>query len=442
MFGVPGKQLFAALPKSPIRGMLAAAGRLFVFAGGEGGAIASAYEVFADSTFTELGQIGTGTTPVQAFVNGTQMFIIAGNQGYLADGATITPVVPAMTGGFLDGYFFAAQPVVPPGLEGTRFRFSALRDGSVWDPLDFGTAEAYPDYIRSILANREQLWIFGQEHTEVWENVGDLDNPFQRIQSAMIEEGCSASWSPAKDEIGGTYWLSGDTRGGPVVMGAKGWSPERISTHAVEQAIQKYADVSDAVGYCYQQDGHAFYVLSFPSADATWVWDRSSGMWHERGFWDNTVSRYRADKARFHAFVFGKHLVAPGTNGLLYEQAFKFKDDAGFPLRRMRVSPHVNQEAQFVRHLSLQIDMQVGEGINAGGFDPATVMLRFSDDGGRSWSSEFQLSAGKVGQMLQRVKMWRLGYSRDRVYEVVISDPIDVCLVNGYLDVQVGGKVA
>jgi hypothetical protein len=106
-------------------------------------------------------------------------------------------------------------------------------------------------------------------------------SPLQRIQGAFNELGCAAPYSVAKMD-NGLFWLGRDRRGEGIVYRANGYSGVRISTHAVEWQIQQYADMSDAIAYTYQQDGHSFYVLVFPSANTTWVYDAATQAWHER----------------------------------------------------------------------------------------------------------------------------------------------------------------
>ncbi|MFE1676613.1 hypothetical protein ACFMJE_18460, partial [Acinetobacter baumannii] len=80
-----------------------------------------------------------------------------------------------------------------------------------------------------------------------------------------------------------------------IVYRAVGYTGKRISTHAIEYAIQSYSTITDAIAFTYQQEGHSFYVLTFPTADKTWVFDVSTELWHERaGFVDGEFTRHRA----------------------------------------------------------------------------------------------------------------------------------------------------
>ena len=128
-----------------------------------------------------------------------------------------------------------------------------------------------------------------------WYDYGGPDFPLQRIQGAYNEIGCVAAYSVAKLD-NGVFWLGADARGEGIVYRTNGYTGVRISTHAVEWQIQQYASMSDAVAYTYQQDGHAFYVLNFPTANTTWVYDAATQAWHERaGFVSGAFTRQRAN---------------------------------------------------------------------------------------------------------------------------------------------------
>ena len=138
-------------------------------------------------------------------------------------------------------------------------------------------------------------WVFGQNSVEVWYNAANPSFPFSRIQGAFNEIGCAAPYSVAKLD-NTVFWLSKDARGYGMVYRASGYTGQRVSTHAVEWQIQQYSDISDAIGYTYQQDGHSFYVLIFPNANTTWVYDASTQAWHERAGWYNGAwTRHRSN---------------------------------------------------------------------------------------------------------------------------------------------------
>lgn len=93
-----------------------------------------------------------------------------------------------------------------------------------------------------------------------------------------------------------------------------------------------------------------------------------------------------------------------------------------FPVRRLRQSPHYSTEQIRQFFTMFQLDIEAGMG-NPDAPDPQ-VMLSWSDDGGHTWSPERWVSAGKQGEYARRAIWWRCGTSRDRVWRIVVSDPV------------------
>jgi len=339
-------------------------------------------------------------------------------------------VVTAVQGAFLDGYFIA-QVAPDPGeaLSNKKFAVSKLYDGLHWDPLDYGIKEGYPDALAAILADHEELWLFGTQTTEVWRNEGSADFPFRRDPSGFIHQGCRAPWTPTS-LAGQVFWLGGDARSKAVAWRAQGFQPQRVSTHAVEQAWNQYARVDDAEAYGYIENGHAFWVISFPSADATWCYDVTTQSWHQRASWDG--SNLHRHRSRWHAFVFGKHYVSDYETGDIYESSVNFYSDNGADIRRVRAAPHIANENTHQFHHFLQLDMEVGVG------EPTSMTLAWSNDGGHTWTAPVSASAGANGDYFQRVIWRRLGKARDRVYKVTITGQTKVALANAYVRITQG----
>lgn len=445
LIGTPGLRLFTTLPDYPVRCLTAGSSRLFGVAGG------TVYEIFNDGHFTVLGNVNISPNPAQMFLNGNQIFIVSGGTGYIADGVGVHAVQPASTGTYINGYFVAAQP------NSRRFYLSAINDGNSWDPLDFGEKNGNPDPLAAVYQAFNQLWLFGFETTEVWMNTGNANFPFQLVPGGLMQIGLYAPWSVGT--IGNAIlWLGGDQSGRGVVYQATGLNPTRVSNHALEWKIQnEYGSIIDAIAYTYQDSGHYFYVLSFPNANATWVYDLSTNSWHERAYWDTHTGTFQSHLARSHAFVEGfgptneKHFVGSYLDGKVYEQSLTLYTDDGNPIRRLRTCPHITDEMLWYRYHYFQLDMQTGvadggDAVNLEGLENfplvnlegPQMMMRWSDDGGFTWSNENWTGAGSLGQYRKRVIWRRNGRSRDRVYEISSSEPIEHVWVAAYLRVEKG----
>jgi hypothetical protein len=426
----PGLRLLATVGTGPIMGLWHFGDYLYVVSG------VSLYRVNTSWVSTFLGTV-TGTGQVSMADNGTQLFIACNPNGFIYNASTlvfakITDVdfAGAVNVGYLDGYFVFNEP------DSQRFWVTSLLDGTSIDPLDFASAEGYPDQIVSLLVSYREIWLFGSNSVEVWYDAGTPDFPMARIQGAFMETGCIAAYSPAKLD-NAVFWLGADARGQGLVYRANGYTPARVSTHAVEFAIQSYGDITDAIGYTYQQEGHSFYVLIFPTADATWVYDVSTQLWHERaGFAEGQFTRHRSNcQMSFSDEI----VVGDYQDGRVY--AFDldvFADDGQIQrwLRSWRALPTGQNNLKRTAQHNLQLDCETGVGLNTGqGSDPQ-VMLRWSDDGGHTWSNEHWKSMGAIGSYGYRTIWRRLGMTekiRDRVYEICGTDPVKIAIMGAEL---------
>jgi hypothetical protein len=378
-----------------------------------------------------------GTGPVTFADNGTQIFIAANPLGYIYNEVTnvfakITD--PDFTGAgtvcYLDGYFVYNEP------NSQKIWITQLLDGTSVDPLDFASAEGSPDGVVALNTIHRELWVFGTDTTEVWYDSGATDFPLIPIQGAFNETGCLAPYSVAKLD-NSLFWLGNDPRGFGVVFRSNGYAAQRVSTHAVEYAIQNYGSISDAVAYTYQQEGHAFYVISFPSANATWVYDVATGSWHERASLVNgEFARHRSNcQCNFQSTT----LVGDYVNGNIYKFDLDVYADNNAPqkwLRSWRALPSGQNNLKRTAQHSLQLEIESGVGLNLGQGDDPQIMLRWSDDGGHTWSNEHWKSMGKIGEYGYRNIWRRLGMTqklRDRVYEISGTDPVKVAIMGAEL---------
>ena len=463
----PGLLNLATIGTGPIRGLWSFSSdntSAFVVSGN------SLYKINTSYAATFLGNV-TGTGPVSMSDNGIQLFIAVNGPSYIYNNSTnvfgqITdPDFPgAITVGYIDGYFVFNEP------NSQRIWVTQLLDGTDIDPLDFASAEGSPDGVVGLIVDHREVWVYGTNSVEVWYNAGSLDFPLQRIQGAFNEIGCISAYTIAKMD-NGLFWLGSDARGQGIVYRANGYTGQRISTHAVEWQIQQYGNLTDALAYTYQQDGHSFYVLIFPSANTTWVYDVATGAWHERAGWsDGTFTRHRSNCQM--AFN-NKIIVGDYDNGNIYAFDLNTYADNGQIqkwLRSWRALPTGQNNLKRTAHHAMQIDLETGVGLDGysvtesvffitetggnylvtetndyfieeqqipgtQGADPE-VMLRWSDDGGHTWSNYHTASVGKIGQYYYRVWFRRLGMTlklRDRVYELSMTDPVKTAIMGAEL---------
>lgn len=309
----------------------------------------------------------------------------------------------------------------------------------VVNPLSFASAEGDPDRILALAISNSYLWLFNERTTEIWTYTGDIDFPYERVSGGIIEVGIAAASSLAKIK-GRLFWLGREDSGQGVIYTAEGFVPRPISTKALEGAIAKYSDISSATAYSYSQGGHDFYVLNF--AEMTWVYDLSSGMWHERAF--TNAGNLERHRGQVHSFfpALGIHLIGDYASNKIYRFSETQYTDDGTEITRMRVSPHISATGKQLFCSLFELDMEAGVGNeNPPGDDPQ-VMLTWSDDGGHTWSNESWTSAGGqvggIGDFRKRVRWRRLGRFRQRTFKIKITDPVKVAILGANLQVEVG----
>ena len=461
----PGLRLIKPVGTGPVRGLWTFDNNMYVVSGN------TLYKLDLSYNITTIGVVANDG-PVSMTDDGIHLMVACNGPSFVYNAQTnvfgeITdPDFPgALTVSYLGGYFVFIEP------NSQRVWTSTLLDPLTIDPLDFASAEGDPDHLISSITDHSEVWLFGGNSVEVWYNsaAAGAGFPLSRIQGAFNEIGCAATYSVAKLD-NGLFWLGADDRGRGIVYRSQGYTGVRISTHAVEWQIQQYGDISDAIAYTYQQDGHAFYVLTFPTAQATWVFDVAAQAWHERAsFTNGSFSRHRSNcQVSFNQEI----IVGDFQNGNLY--AFDLEVYADGPrtqkwLRSWRALPTGTNNFKRTAHHSLQLDCETGVGlpgvvevpgrvylsplvisgslgivdqieiINAvDNFVQPQVMLRWSDDGGHTWSNEHWRTMGGVGEYGTRVIWRRLGMTeklRDRVYEISGTDPVKIAIMAAELDV-------
>ncbi len=485
------------------------------------------------------GTTTTGTGGLLAANSLTQLPNYNPSTGY----GLLSPVVSQVS--YADGFFFVMFA------NSNQIQASNPLDGSTFSGVSETAVSVFSDNISAIFADHRLLWVFGPNNTQPYFDSGNFPFPYDIVQGAFIEQGIAAPLSVAKLD-NSVFWLGQDSRGSGIVWRANGYQPVRISTHAIEYELSTYPTISDAVCYAYQDQGHTFYVMNFPTAQKTWVYDCATQLWHQRGYWNEQAGKFGQSRAGFHTFNFGIHLVADPLTGMVYQQSISIYSDNGNPIRRVRRAPHISNEQGWIFHQKLQLDVEtgiqtlqgfatptmlpildttgvsrsleigdtgvLGAPLNIGGNaaaaapiymnDPTNttswqitvngvgeispveipfvatypkalsfvsilgktnwtlqvnnlgggigvpqtipqgivgrgplVMLRWSNDGGRSWSNIHSRDCGQAGQTMARLLWNRLGRARDRVYEISMSDAAPWRIIDAYLFTDPEDKV-
>jgi hypothetical protein len=426
-YGTPGLLRKATLAALGSRQSIVAGGYLWHVVG------ANVYRVDSAWAATLIGTLPNSTGPVAMTQNGTQVAIAHPDGWHVITLATLAfaavvdaPRTSDMS--FIDNYGVAV-------LDNGTYGWTNLADLSVINPLSFASAEGDPDPAVRTLVDHRELWLMGTNTIEVAVVTADPDLPFTR--TAFIEEGIYAPRSAAKED-NSVFWLGRNEKGRCIVRRAQGYVPERISTFALEQAIQSYANPANARGWTYQQDGHHFYVLQFD--EATWAFDINTRLWAQRGWMDPADGTLKRHRAETHAFFADTHVVGDFEDGRLYALDMDTFTDDGDPIYRERAWQQQDAENHLITFTRGELVGEMGVGLSVAGdgddADPQ-AWLSWSSDGGRTWSNEEARALGKVGAYLNRAVWWRMGASRDRYFRLRSTAPVRIAWFAFNIEAQV-----
>ena len=424
----------------------------------------STYRINADWSLTLKGTLLTPlTTPVAMQDNGIDLVICDGSPfGYIINLATdvFTQLVDP------SGLFKGATTVATIdtftlfNIPGTEQWISTLSNVITFDPTYIASKSNYPGPLIGLCINRHEILLLGRFKSEIWYDAGNAQFPFAELPGASIEHGCIAPYSISTEDIN-AYWLGQDLQGQGIVFKQAGYQTKRISNHALEFAIQQYSRIDDAIGYTYQQDGHVFYVLCFPTGNATWVYDASIGdpdqAWHQRA-WTDANGLLHRDRSNCHAFINGKHVVGDWENGTLYHldpnYYFDTVNGVDFGISRIRGLPHittglkltsqgmasVDANGDTMQFKNFVVDMECGVAQPAADGSPAQISLLYSRDRGKTFGNAVMQSAGKPGEYLTQPQWQINGIARDMVFELQWSFNGPGAINGAWIDIMVLNK--
>ena len=394
------------------------------------------------ATNTMITAFGTGTGTTGTYTVSTSQ-TVASTTMYALNWTVIPSSDGPFTGGdvvdIVDNYFVYNRP------SSQQWGSSDLLS-PVSGALSYGTKDGAPDKLVSLIVDHREVYLLGESSSEVWVDVGAVPFPFQRIPGTSTQHGIAAKFSMAR--LGNSFaYVSRNLRGQAQIMQMNGYVPQRISTHAVENSLLDQP-ITNAIAWTYQLEGHEVYVVTFPSIGTnglTWAYDTSTGLWH-KWLWTNNLGQFERHRGNCAALFQGYVMVGDYENGNIYRLDQSNYTDNGQNVKRVRRCPHIVTDLQRQFFEELQIQFQPGIGLTGlttplndetVGADPQ-AMLRWSNDGGSTWSNEHWASIGKVGKYQNRAIWRRLGWSRDRIFEVVVTDPVKAVIVSANLKASAG----
>lgn len=447
----PGRGLFAAQGNGQLYGIVGP----------------NVYYIDPNWTYTLLGQIGNGNTPVSLADNGTTAVIVDGSPvGYqftLANnawGGVIQDPTGSFVGSVRADYVDTFLTFVNPN---SQEWLCSLSLQVAFNALVNGSAVRSSDAIVTHIVNLDNVWLLKNQSAEIWYNSGASPFPFEAWPNVFVPYGIAAPYSAVRTDSN-VFWLSRNKDGEAIAVMNNGYAVNAISTRALEYRWTNFATVRDCLAYTYQQAGHTFVVFHFPTADESWAYDLSTKQWHQRVWIDNNGVFHR-ERVAFHAFVndtaAGNATGYPATNvgmdwatGNIYRVDQNAFTDNGMAIPCIRSFPHVTDGLKELTIPAFIADMQTGTIPGTGeidqalspwsagwsnGFGPLIVnespqiAVRLSRDGGGTFGNFRKkgfVSAGRYRSMM-RWRGWGMG--RDLVYEV--SFPAYMAALQGaYID--------
>lgn len=431
LYGRPGLLALCQLAdETEVRGMRVMSGNLFAVCG------PSVYRIDANFNATLIGTLPNTSGLVSMTDNGTQLLIShQGGWHY----ATLTGKLTAVTdpdqprGALLteqDGYvIFTAG--------GALFGLSGIDDVTSVDPLDVASVEGAPDNIVNVISDHLQVWIPCQYITEIWEDTGNNLFPYERIAGGLLEVGCAAARSLIQldDSLA---WLAQNRTGSASVIRTNAYRPSRISTFPIEHAFESYARFDDAIGFSFQIEGHAFYMLILPTADDTFVYDCATKLWYQWP-WMDSLGRLHRHRANCYAFFNGQHIVGDWENGKLYAMDLDTYTDDGGVIYHERAWPIPDAERHKVRTDRVELLLEAGVGRISGMDSDPQVWLQVSYDGGKTFGYKRYQPIGVVGKRTRRPVWRRLGMGRQTVLRVATTSTNKVAWIGANIDAEVVG---
>lgn len=316
------------------------------------------------------------------------------------------------------------------------FYISETDDFSKVNSLDFTTKSFYPDNIVAVIS-RSELWVIGETSTEVWYLTGAVPFPFEPRTNFFINYGCAAAYSVLNLEKNVLIWLAKNKEGARKVIAIEGYDSIPLSDEPLEQELASYSKVDDAFAFSFDYKGHVFYYLTFPTMDKTWAFDFSLFREHGVKAWHQVTSRYAninpksSDyregrfRANCYAYCYGKHLVGDCISGKIFELTDDVYLDYDQPITCERTCQPVASDMDRVFCHQLQLDIEMGQGLESGDGEKPTWMLSVSKDGGRTWGNERWTVASKIGGYIKRAIWNRIGMSKKSlIFKIKTNDPV------------------
>ena len=420
-------------------------------------------EVLSNGDLSVKGTIGGSySSPVGMAENGFQMIIVDGFAGWIFDFVTSTLVritdefFPGNSEGtaapthvaYIDTYFAVNVPNSPDyywsesyyqrAHDNTVTDYDPNEPNGYWTPINSGKKIGKSDNIVALCNCNNYLWLFGSNSNEIHYDTGSADQLFARYEGAILNFGTQSKYSIATIN-NNVFWLGSDNSGTVGVFTNEGVQPKRVSTRGIEQMIESFAAYDDCIGFCYSQAGHTFYVMQFPTANRTFVYDLVTDAWHERTYLDSNAGILSMWPGMFCTKNYGLTITGYVGNSAIFDTDVSYyqndnPSDSGMTyIRCAKNTPILFSSGVMVRYDSVQIICNQVAGLSvdtaAGVGRRPKVYLAYSNDTGITYNNTREAPLGAQGEYNNRSIVLACAAGRNRVFMVTMTDPVPFILV-------------
>ncbi len=384
----------------------------------------SAGEFFRNST--DVGSVAYGVNPRMAGAN-QQLMIEAGGGLWVYDGTNLTAVTQFTAGEgalpSMSGVAVLYNIFIYPVAGSNQWFFSRVGDGTIIDAANFSSAQTSPDPIVEVAVLAEELLFFKPTAVEFWDFTGSLTAPFAESPGRTYSRGCAAQGSVVKLD-NAMFWVGDD-----LAVYRSSAVPLKVSTPYIDDRLKAANNVSPGVQYTLTAltasvEGHVFYVINLPTLDESYAYDCQTQEWavwgtaqvaqHDAGLFLGNTAAGQASTGIF---------VGSYKDGQVYSLDETSNADGNLT-KQVVVTGAIwmTEGAQRCNNVSLACVRGVG---NSQAPNPI-VNMRFSDDGGRTFTSWMQGFLGMVGQYDYKAVWRNLGLMRQpgRLFEFTVYDPV------------------
>lgn len=371
----------------------------------------------------------TITNPGSGYVTAPTVTITDSGSGVNATASSLLSYFPT-TGlvagvAFLDAYVFVGTPA-------GRVYSCNVGDPTIWNPLDYITAEAESDQSVAICKHLNYVMNFGQWSLEFfYDNANPIDSPLAAATSYKVEVGCANGDSvvPFEQTVA---WIGTSLSNGKGIFLLDGTAPTRISTAYIDRILGN-SDMSKVTAYSFKMNGHMFYVCSLHDLNITLVYDFNEKMWNQWtmyavGTATSGVTGIYAEqyfRPSYFTKVNNDYYLLDDDNGTMYTMSDLYYTDAGAPIYYRAVSDIVDNgttKRKFYQRLEI-----VGDKVGA------IMKVRHTGNDYKTWSNYRSVDLSKP-----RAQIYLGGADRRRAWEFLCTDAVPLRLDSAEIDFKIG----